>query len=57
MIQLRDWPSPLVASCGGQSKSSPVKRKAERWARRYRLMPQAERIAMLGAIMGVEAKA
>ncbi len=25
-----------------------VKRKAERWARRYQAMPQAERIAMLG---------
>ena len=33
-----------------------VKRKAERWARRYQAMPQAERIAMLGAIMAVEAE-
>ena len=34
-----------------------VKRKAERWARRYRSMPPAERMAMLGAIMAVEAEA
>ncbi|MYB34268.1 MAG: DNA methylase [Gammaproteobacteria bacterium] len=33
-----------------------VRRKAERWGRRYRRMPRAERIAMLAAIMAVEAE-
>ena len=31
-----------------------VKRKAESWARRYRSMPAAERLAVLAAIMAVE---
>lgn len=33
-----------------------VKRKAQSWARRYRAMVPAERLAMLGAIMSVEAE-
>ena len=32
-----------------------VKRKAEGWGRRYRAMPPAERLAVLAAIMAVEA--
>jgi len=32
-----------------------IKRKAESWARRYRDMPAAERLAVLGAMMAVEA--
>lgn len=31
-----------------------IKRKAERWGKNYREMPQAERLAVLGAIMEVE---
>ena len=34
-----------------------VKRKAESWGRRYRAMPPAERLAVLAAIMAVEAGA
>ena len=33
-----------------------VKRKAEGWGRRYRAMPPAERLAVLSAIMAVEAE-
>lgn len=33
-----------------------VKRKAESWARRYQAMPAAERLAVLGALMAVEAE-
>ena len=32
-----------------------VKRKAENWGRRYAAMPQAERLAVLAAVMAVEA--
>jgi hypothetical protein len=32
-----------------------IKRKAERWARNYRALPGAERLALLAAIMAVEA--
>ena len=31
-----------------------IKRKAERWARRYRDMPPDQRLAVLSAIMAVE---
>lgn len=31
-----------------------IKRKAASWARRYRAMPRAERLAVLAAMMGVE---
>jgi len=34
-----------------------VKRKAASWARRYRAMPPTERLAVLAAIMAVEAQA
>jgi DNA adenine methylase len=33
-----------------------IKRKAETWAQRYRRMPRAERLAVLGAMMAVEAQ-
>ena len=33
-----------------------VKRKAETWGRRYRAMPPAERLAVLAALMAVEAE-
>ena len=33
-----------------------VKRKAASWARRYRAMPAGERLAVLAAIMAVEAQ-
>ena len=33
-----------------------VKRKAARWARRYRAMPAPERLAVLAALMAVEAE-
>ena len=33
-----------------------VKRKAENWGRRYRSMPPAERLAVLAALMAVEAE-
>jgi site-specific DNA-adenine methylase len=33
-----------------------IKRKAESWAQRYRGMPRAERLAVLGAMMAVEAQ-
>jgi len=32
-----------------------IKRKAENWARRYAAMPPAERLAVLAALMAVEA--
>ena len=32
-----------------------IKRKAENWARRYRTLPPGERLAVLAALMGVEA--
>jgi len=31
-----------------------IKRKAQRWGKNYQAMPQAERLAVLAAIMGVE---
>ena len=33
-----------------------VKRKTESWNRRYAAMPRAERLAVLGAMMAVEAE-
>lgn len=33
-----------------------IKRKAESWAQRYQAMPRAERLAVLAAMMGVEAE-
>ena len=33
-----------------------IKRKAESWARRYRAMPPGERLAVLAAVMAVEAE-
>ncbi len=33
-----------------------IKRNAERWARRYRAMPGGERLAVLAAVMAVEAE-
>jgi len=33
-----------------------IKRKAESWAKRYRAMPRAERLAVLAGLMGVEAE-
>jgi hypothetical protein len=33
-----------------------IKRKAESWARRYRAMPAPERLAVLAALMAVEAR-
>ncbi len=32
-----------------------IKRKAANWAKRYQAMPRAERVAVLAAMMGVEA--
>jgi hypothetical protein len=32
-----------------------IKRKAERWARKYEALPRTERLAVLAAMMGVEA--
>jgi len=32
-----------------------IKRKAERWAKNYRVLPAAERLALMAAIMAVEA--
>ena len=31
-----------------------IKRKAQRWGKNYQAMPQAERLAVLAAIMGIE---
>jgi DNA adenine methylase len=33
-----------------------IKRKAERWAKNYRVLPKAERLALLTSIMAVEAE-
>ena len=33
-----------------------IKRKAENWGRRYAALPVAERLAVLGAMMAVEAQ-
>ena len=33
-----------------------IKRKAESWGRRYRAMPRSERLAVLAAMMAVEAE-
>ena len=33
-----------------------IKRKAESWGRRYAALPVAERLAVLGAMMAVEAQ-
>ena len=33
-----------------------IKRKAENWARRYEALPVGERLAVLGAMMAVEAE-
>ena len=45
------------ASCAGRNFThrQAVKRKAASWGRRYRAMPAAERLAVLAAIMAVEA--
>ncbi|EQD26003.1 phage DNA methylase, partial [mine drainage metagenome] len=32
-----------------------IKRKAENWGRRYRALPPGERLAVLSALMAVEA--
>ena len=47
------------ASCAGRdfTHRQTVKRKAAGWGRRYRAMPSAERLAVLAAIMAVEAGA
>ena len=34
-----------------------IKRKADNWAQRYQAMPPAERLAVLAALMAVEAAA
>ena len=34
-----------------------IKRKAENWGRRYRALPAGERLAVLAAVMAVEAEA
>ena len=46
------------ASCAGRdfTHRQTVKRKAAGWGRRYRAMPAAERLAVLAAIMAVEAE-
>ena len=46
------------ASCAGRdfTHRQTVKRKAASWGRRYRAMPAAERLAVLAAIMAVEAQ-
>ena len=45
------------ASCAGRdfTHRQTVKRKAASWGRRYRAMPASERLAVLSAIMAVEA--
>ena len=45
------------ASCAGRNFThrQAVKRKAGNWGRRYRAMPPAERLAVLAAILAVEA--
>ena len=45
------------ASCAGRdfTHRQTVKRKAASWGRRYRAMPAAERLAVLAALMAVEA--
>ncbi len=47
------------ASCAGRdfTHRQAVKRKAAGWGRRYRAMPPAERLAVLAAVMAVEARA
>ena len=47
------------ASCAGRdfTHRQTVKRKAASWGRRYRAMPPAERLAVLAAVMAVEAQA
>jgi hypothetical protein len=50
--QRRFW-----ARCAGKNFTDRqrIKRKAENWARRYQAMPPAERLAVLAALMAVEA--
>ena len=43
-------------SRGGTSPRQRIKRKAESWGRRYAALPVAERLAVLGAMMAVEAQ-
>ena len=45
------------ASCAGKNFTDRqrIKRKADNWARRYQAMPPAERLAVLAAVMAVEA--
>ena len=45
------------ARCAGKNFTDRqrIKRKAENWARRYQAMPPAERLAVLAALMAVEA--
>ncbi len=47
------------ASCAGRNFThrQAVKRKAASWGRRYAAMPPAERLAVLAALMAVEAQA
>ena len=46
------------AGCAGKNFTDRqrIKRKAENWARRYRDMPPAERLAVLAGLMAVEAQ-
>jgi hypothetical protein len=46
------------AGCAGKNFThrQSIKRKAANWAKRYQAMPRAERLAVLAAIMGVEAE-
>ena len=46
------------ASLAGRNRThrQQVKRKATNWARRYAGMPRSERLAVLAAIMAVEAE-
>ncbi len=45
-------------SCAGRNSidRQRIKRLAESWARRYRAMPESERLAVLAAVMAVEAQ-
>ena len=55
MDELRPRPAALGALRGFTDRQR-IKRKAQSWGRRYAALPVAERLAVLGAMMAVEAE-
>lgn len=54
----RDPARPHWHSCAGRNFTDRqrIKRHTESWARRYRSMPPGERLAVLAAVLAVEAE-